>query len=94
MPASISPLWIFFALYTVMSTVTFLAYGWDKRQARRGGRRLSERKLQTLALLGGWPGALLGRRTFRHKTRKRAFSWTLGAIALAHVAAWAIALLG
>ena len=39
-------------------------------------------------LLGGWPGALLGQRRFRHKTRKRSYQlvfWLIGAL---HLAAW------
>lgn len=80
-------------LYLLVSAVTFVAYGLDKRRAVRGGDRIPERTLQTLALLGGWPGALLGRKHFRHKTRKRAFSATLYAIALLHIALWAWLLL-
>jgi uncharacterized membrane protein YsdA (DUF1294 family) len=64
----------------VMSVVSFVAYGWDKRQATNGGRRVSERTLHLMAFLGGWPGALIGQRHFRHKTQKVAFRivfWTL-----------------
>ena len=32
-----------------------------------------ERTLHLLALLGGWPGAILARRRFRHKTMKVPF---------------------
>ena len=88
MLASIHPLVPVLAAYAAMSAFTFALYGWDKRQAGRGGRRIRERTLQLMALLGGWPGALAGRRRFRHKTRKRAFSLTLLAITLAHVAVW------
>ena len=75
--------------YGAVSLATFVVYGFDKRRARAGGRRIPERTLQGLAMLGGWPGALLGRRTFHHKTRKRAFTATLYAIVLLHVAFWA-----
>jgi uncharacterized membrane protein YsdA (DUF1294 family) len=57
----------------VMSLICFIAYGLDKRQAARGGRRISERTLHTLAFLGGWPGAIAAQRSFRHKTRKLSF---------------------
>jgi uncharacterized membrane protein YsdA (DUF1294 family) len=84
-----NPLVIILAWYLALSLVTFGVYGFDKRRARRGGRRVRERTLQGLALVGGWPGALLGRRTFHHKTLKRGFTAVLYAIALLHVAAWA-----
>lgn len=54
--------------------VAFAAFGFDKAQAEQGGWRVRERTLLTLALLGGTLGAYLGRRLFRHKTRKNAFS--------------------
>lgn len=57
----------------LMSMACFIAYGLDKRRARNGGRRVSEHTLQLLAFLGGWPGALIGQRYFRHKTQKTAF---------------------
>ena len=59
--------------YTLASVVTFLFYGLDKRAATRGGWRTSEARLHLFELLGGWPGALLAQRVFRHKTRKAEF---------------------
>lgn len=56
-----------------LSLVAFAAMGLDKRAARRGRARTSERALLTLALAGGSPGVALGMLTFRHKTRKAAF---------------------
>ncbi|MDY0339931.1 MAG: DUF1294 domain-containing protein [Coriobacteriia bacterium] len=60
-------------VYTITSAVTFVAYGVDKRAARRGTRRIPEARLHMLALLGGWPGALIAQETFHHKTRKQSF---------------------
>ena len=64
-----------FALgYTcVISSATFLLYGYDKMQARNREWRVKEATLHTLELLGGWPGALAGQHCFQHKTRKTAF---------------------
>ena len=59
--------------YAVLSLVTFIAYGLDKSAARRGAWRTPEAELHLLALLGGWPGALIAQRFFRHKTRKQPF---------------------
>lgn len=62
--------------YAVLSLLAFLCYGIDKLAARRGWSRIPERRLHLLALLGGWPGALLAQRLFRHKSRKPAFRRT------------------
>jgi uncharacterized membrane protein YsdA (DUF1294 family) len=37
------------------------------------GWRTQESKLHLVALLGGWPGALLAQDLFRHKSRKAQF---------------------
>lgn len=56
-----------------LSGVTFIAYGADKLAAVQREWRQSENSLHLLALLGGWPGALLGQALFRHKHRKASF---------------------
>lgn len=60
-------------LVAVTSIIAFLMYGWDKRQAKTNGWRVPEKKLHGLAFLGGWPGAMLGQKYFRHKTQKGEF---------------------
>jgi uncharacterized membrane protein YsdA (DUF1294 family) len=70
----------------VMSVACFVAYGWDKRRSVNGGKRVSERTLQTLAFLGGWPGALVAQRQFRHKTKKVRFLMLFWALVALHVA--------
>jgi len=59
---------------TIINLVTFFIYGLDKAKAGRvGARRISERFLLILALIGGSLGALLGMKIFRHKTKKISF---------------------
>ncbi len=66
----------FVAAYSVMSIIAFIAYGLDKSAATAGRQRTPEATLHFLGLLGGWPGALLAQRVFRHKSRKREFQTT------------------
>ena len=63
----------YLAVVVTLSLVTFVAYRFDKRRAQKGGRRVPEKTLHLMALLGGWPGALAGQRVFRHKTQKLSF---------------------
>jgi uncharacterized membrane protein YsdA (DUF1294 family) len=56
---------------------------------------VSERTLHLMAFLGGWPGAYLGQRQFRHKTQKMSFRivfWILVVLHVGLVAAFAHAL--
>ena len=76
---------IYLITVSVMSLVCFFAYGWDKRRARNGGRRVAERTLQFLAFLGGWPGAFIGQRLFRHKTQKLSVLAVFWLIVVLHV---------
>ncbi|MCU0754895.1 MAG: cold shock and DUF1294 domain-containing protein [Xanthomonadales bacterium] len=62
-----------------LSLWCFVVYGLDKRAARHGNPRVSERRLHLLSLVGGWPGALIAQSVFRHKTIKQPFQtvfWT------------------
>ena len=61
----------------VLSSITFLFYGFDKGQAKAGGWRIPEFVLHGLALLGGFPGGWAGRSIFRHKTQKGFFTFIL-----------------
>ena len=69
-------LWQLLGLYLLaVNLAAFAVMGADKRRARRGGWRISERALFLPALLGGALGGTLGMRTFRHKTRHWYFRW-------------------
>jgi uncharacterized membrane protein YsdA (DUF1294 family) len=80
------PVAFYLVLVLVASVVCFLAYGMDKRQSVRGQPRIRERTLHLLALFGGWPGALLGRRFHRHKTQKLTFRLILWLTIALHAA--------
>jgi uncharacterized membrane protein YsdA (DUF1294 family) len=62
-------LWV----YAGMSVVTFAVYAADKTAARNRGTRTPEKTLHTLAILGGWPGAMLAQQLLRHKCSKQSF---------------------
>ncbi len=61
------------AAYGLFSGVAFLSYRADKYAAEQGRWRTPESTLHTIDLLGGWPGALVARQVFRHKTIKQPF---------------------
>ena len=63
----------FWAWLLAWSLVDLGLYGYDKAQAKIGGGRVPEIVLHITTLIGGWPGAWIGRYAFRHKTRKPAF---------------------
>lgn len=65
--------WPVGALYATASLLAYVAYAMDKSAARRGAWRTKESTLHLLALAGGWPGALIAQRRFRHKSRKQSF---------------------
>ena len=66
------PRWLA-GLYGLVSGLTFAVYAHDKSAARRGAWRTPERTLHLLALVGGWPGAVLAQRWLRHKSQKAGF---------------------
>ena len=66
--------------------VTFALYGIDKSRAKRRRRRIPEKTLLLLPLLGGSLGGILGMAVFHHKTRHWYFRWGLPAMFLLQAA--------
>ncbi|SMF54388.1 DUF1294 domain-containing protein [Pseudogulbenkiania subflava] len=66
------PAWLMVG-YGGLSLASVVLYWHDKTSAQRGQWRTPERRLHLLALLGGWPGALVAQRAFRHKSSKQSF---------------------
>lgn len=80
-------LWLYLLLINV---ITLLVYGSDKRRARKGKWRISEKTLFLLPLAGGSVGAIAGMYLFRHKTNHWYFRLGLPTIFLLQMAlaAW------
>jgi uncharacterized membrane protein YsdA (DUF1294 family) len=75
--------WVLVAA-AAMSFFTFLLYLADKERARDGEWRIPELTLHLFAFFGGWPGAFLAQRWFRHKTSKFPFQVVFWCIVAAH----------
>jgi uncharacterized membrane protein YsdA (DUF1294 family) len=59
--------------YVAASIAAAIAYRLDKSAASRNAWRTPETTLHVMALIGGWPGALVAQQVFRHKSRKLSF---------------------
>ncbi len=56
-----------------INITTFVAYGVDKRAAIKKSWRVPEKDLHTLEFLGGWIGAYIAQKLFKHKTSKKSY---------------------
>lgn len=74
--------------YAGWSLLCFVAYAWDKAAARADRRRTPEDTLHGLALMGGWPGALVAQQVLRHKSAKTSFRRMFWLTVLLNVAAF------
>ena len=77
-----------FTYIFIMNSIAFVVYGVDKWLAIKEGRRIPERTLLLLALLGGSLGAYMSMWMFRHKIRKNKFLFGVPFIILIQVAAF------
>jgi uncharacterized membrane protein YsdA (DUF1294 family)/cold shock CspA family protein len=89
------PLWVL-GVYLLASSCTLIAYKLDKMAAKLSYRRMPEKTLHLWALIGGWPGAILGQKLFRHKSKKLSFQVTFWATIILNCAAlaWLISMDG
>ena len=79
------------AWWTSCNAFVLPLWAYDKWQARRGGWRVPEATLHTVAVLGGAPVALLSMTLLRHKTQKPAFRrlyWFICALQVAALGYW------
>ena len=71
--------WILLSAEGILSVLTAVLYGLDKRYAVKKKRRIRERTLLLFTWLFGAPGALVGLSVFRHKTQKPRFVFSAAA---------------
>lgn len=64
---------MFISYFIAINITTFSLYGYDKFISSGEKLRIPELILQSLALLGGSPAALIAQKFFRHKTIKGSF---------------------
>ena len=76
----------FLIYWAIISVVTVIATVYDKKSARKGGRRVSEAMLILLALLGGSVAELVVMKKIHHKTLHKKFMIGLPFIILLHIA--------
>ena len=71
----------------LINVIALIVCVWDKRAAVRGRRRIRERTLFALALIGGAVGMYVGMLAARHKTLKRRFTVLIPIIIVVQAAA-------
>ncbi|MFC7321103.1 DUF1294 domain-containing protein [Halobacillus campisalis] len=67
--------------FLLINILLFFVVGYDKRQARKRKRRISEKNLWVLALIGGALGGVIGMQVYRHKTKHSSFKYGWPALA-------------
>ena len=77
------PVWLGYGLG--VNVAALILVGLDKKLARGSSLRVPEKVLFAAAILGGTLGILLGMRSFRHKTKKSAFQFVIGLIAVVQI---------
>lgn len=82
---------VWMSLYVIIiSLITFIIFGADKKRARRHEWRIPEKVLFMLAIIGGSIGAMIGMIAFHHKTKKWYFKIGMPLIlAVQSVIVWA-----
>ena len=82
------PEFIFLIVWLVLiNLIAFAMFGMDKKRAKKGQWRISEKALFLSALLGGSIGAICGMQVFRHKTKHWYFRIGMPLILLLQAAA-------
>ncbi|TDE06799.1 DUF1294 domain-containing protein [Flavobacterium hiemivividum] len=64
---------VLFYCFLIVNVIAFILIGYDKYLAKAKKRRVSEKTLLALVLIGGTIGSGLAMLFFRHKTAKRSY---------------------
>ncbi len=76
----------FLVYLSAINLISVIVCWSDKRSARWGGRRVSEKSLFTIVFLGGGMGMYLSMKTLRHKTLHKRFMIGIPLIILLQIA--------
>ena len=71
--------------FLTVNALSLLLFGIDKLLAKKDKRRIPEKDLLGMSLIGGAIGGLLGMFLFKHKTSKMSFIWRFALIFIANV---------
>ena len=69
-----------------VNALTFLLYGMDKYQAKKGRWRKSEATLLMMSVIGGSIGAWAGMHIWHHKTMHKKFNYGIPVIIIMQIA--------
>lgn len=79
-------IWFWISAYAVViNSLAYTAMAADKSSAKKGKRRIPEKRLFTIALLGGALGMFIGMQRLRHKTKHLSFRLLLPLFILGHM---------
>jgi uncharacterized membrane protein YsdA (DUF1294 family) len=76
--------WIALGWTGIISLAAVVANVRDKHKAQSSEWRTPEATLHFLELLGGWPGAFVAQRIWRHKTSKGSYQGVFWLIVVVH----------
>lgn len=76
---------LFFIYFILINIIGLYVMHFDKQMAIQGKKRVPEKILWRLAILGGGIGVTIGMKWFRHKTKHTSFVIGLPAVAIIQV---------
>ena len=76
---------VIFYYLLLINIGNFLAFGIDKRQARKNKGRIPESTLMSLSILGGAVGGLFAMYIFKHKKKKARFFLMVPMLCALHI---------